>query len=237
MGLKLQRLVLGSALPARLRFLTTVLALYGDEDGGNIYPSIDRLAREIDVHRTGVMLKLKELRSLGVLVVERKGGGRRRPTLYRLVIDALPVAAENRRDDATVSERRNSSAATTESKSVKRLTGATHNSETVAPAPKTVALMLWNGSAGATQQPGTTKEQENHQRDQNQFVAPVGATLPGWRSSVSKDTPEAKVTIVQEKPKFTIEINDFRQRVQAGRQERQNRASSVSDTATRRTQS
>ncbi len=97
MGLKLQRKVLASALPKDLRFLTTVLALYAEEDGREVRPSIDRLARELRVDRSTIIRKLNALKALGVLVVRRQGGGgAHQPTDYQLMADALPVASHGR---------------------------------------------------------------------------------------------------------------------------------------------
>lgn len=98
MALKLQHRVLASGLPHRLRLLTFVLALHAHEDGTHIYPSINTLARELGLARDAIIRQLKELRRLGVLVVERPGGGAC-TTHYRMVPDAL---AQNGSVSATV---------------------------------------------------------------------------------------------------------------------------------------
>ena len=102
MGLKLQRRVLKSALPRPLRFLATVLALYADEDGDNIYPSVSTLAADLGLHRTGVIRQLRDLREIGVLEVVRAGGGRHRVTRYRMAMERLPSRQENSSASATV---------------------------------------------------------------------------------------------------------------------------------------
>ena len=102
MGLKLQKRVLGSALPRKVRFFATVLALYGDEEGTNIYPSIDTLARDMGVERDAVIRGRRALVDLGVLVVAKAGGGRR-TTRFRMDLAALDALASNRSAGATVS--------------------------------------------------------------------------------------------------------------------------------------
>lgn len=103
MGLSLQKMVFRSKLPARVRFLATVLAHYGDNDGTNIFPCIETLAANMGVKRDAVLRGLKLLKQLGVLVVESPGGGAGRATRYRMIPEAL-AAPVNRSPDAAVCE-------------------------------------------------------------------------------------------------------------------------------------
>lgn len=70
------------------------------KDGGSIRPSIDLLAAEASLSPRTVHKGLAELRDAGFLIVERQGGGRHRPTLYRAIIppktlhDVHPFAAK-----------------------------------------------------------------------------------------------------------------------------------------------
>ena len=89
MGLRLQRKVLRSALPADVRFAALVMALYADEDGGSIFPTIDTLAADMGVSRATVKRQRKKLCDLGVLVKARPGGGRHRSAHYKFLVDRL----------------------------------------------------------------------------------------------------------------------------------------------------
>jgi biotin operon repressor len=92
MGLRLQHKVLRSALPRPLRFLACVLALFAHDNGTDLFPRVNTIAEALGTHRTQVLRGLRALRQLGVLVVERPGGGRHRSTRYRFVAAALPQA-------------------------------------------------------------------------------------------------------------------------------------------------
>ena len=158
MGLKLQRRVLESGLPHRLRFLATLLALYGDEDGCNIFPSVRRIAAELDIHPTNVRRQLKALRGLGILIVERPGGGRKKSTRYRMNTAALVP--------------RNKSAGARDSEPVPLRAGATVSDGSLAPTlqaaetsaealRKTLASALSNNQVGSTQIDRTTPRDHN----------------------------------------------------------------------------
>ncbi len=82
----IQRAILRSRLPTRARHVAMVMALYADSDGTNIYPGVDRLRRDTWMSRATVMRAIAVLRDEGVLEVTRPGGGRGKPTIYRLVL-------------------------------------------------------------------------------------------------------------------------------------------------------
>ena len=73
-------------LPAGARHVAITMATYADRDGGNIYPGVDRLCRDTGLSRAAIMRAIAVLRDEGVLEVTRPGGGRGKPTIYRLVL-------------------------------------------------------------------------------------------------------------------------------------------------------
>lgn len=79
-----------SDLDADLKPLAATLADIGDDDGSSIYPSVGfvcwRLGRSDSCVRDG----MRKLREIGVLEVVEPGGGRHKPTEYRMVEDKLP---------------------------------------------------------------------------------------------------------------------------------------------------
>jgi hypothetical protein len=91
MSAKLAEQILESALPTRLKATAVSMVLSGDRNGGNIFPSLARVAWRIGVSPRKVWSDVQELRALNVLVVVRPGGGRKRPTEYRLNAEALPA--------------------------------------------------------------------------------------------------------------------------------------------------
>lgn len=74
-------------LPARNHLVLAVaiaLADAADPDGGNIYPSVARLARLARCSERAVQTALQELQAQGYLQLVEKGGGRGRPARYRI---------------------------------------------------------------------------------------------------------------------------------------------------------
>jgi biotin operon repressor len=96
MSSKLAMRVLESDLSADLRLVTTVLALFGNDAGERIYPSVARVAHLAGKSRRAVEKQMARLRSMGVLVPitgehgGRLPGGRGRSVLYSLDVEALP---------------------------------------------------------------------------------------------------------------------------------------------------
>ena len=107
MSAKVAKRVLDSDLPPHLKFPAVVLALYGDEDGASIFPSVERVAYDLSLNPRTVRRALSELRRLGLLVPHaeprggRRVGGGPRTTVYRLDQDALPVRAPTTRTPAS----------------------------------------------------------------------------------------------------------------------------------------
>jgi len=69
------------------------LADVARDDGTRIYPSLAKIARETELCERAVRLAMRRLQAMGVLVLVAPGGGRNRPTIYRLDIDALNALA------------------------------------------------------------------------------------------------------------------------------------------------
>jgi len=101
MSAKLAMRVLESGLSPTLKPLLTTMALFGNDAGERIYPSVDRLAHLLGVTSRSVSRQLAELREIKALVPVpessmtggRLPGGRGRSVLYRLDIEALPARA------------------------------------------------------------------------------------------------------------------------------------------------
>jgi len=110
MSIALVRAVLDSALERRFRLLALVLATYADQDGGRVFPSVDRLAREVSglagptsepargsrpgrhPYRRRVQRDLRALETSGILERESDArGGARRTVRYRFRAEALPI--------------------------------------------------------------------------------------------------------------------------------------------------
>ena len=67
-----------------LKLVLLALADHAADDGSRVYPSVDRLAGKCSMSESSIHRRLGELRDLGVLEVVAKGGGRGKPTQYRL---------------------------------------------------------------------------------------------------------------------------------------------------------
>ncbi len=86
--------ILESNLLAALKPTAVALALFADERGGRVFPSVSRLAWLRGMSERGIQKHLSALRDLGVLVpVTRGTGGRGRTTRYRIDVSALPARA------------------------------------------------------------------------------------------------------------------------------------------------
>lgn len=91
MSAKVARLVLNSALPARVKATAHVLATYADDAGDRIFPSLDRLAWDLDKSERQVRSDLTYLVEKGVLIpLSPRTGGAGITTRYRLDVAALP---------------------------------------------------------------------------------------------------------------------------------------------------
>lgn len=66
-----------------------VLGESADDDGWNVYPSVPRVARLARVSERAVQYKLRDFRSLGFVHIVRQGGGRGKPTEYRIDVEWL----------------------------------------------------------------------------------------------------------------------------------------------------
>ena len=92
--------VIAKVLPKRWgsttrKIVAIKLADVAREDGSKIYPSVATVASESELSERQVQRVLEEFRKEGLLIVVRKGGGRNKPTEYRLnlsAIDGLPDA-------------------------------------------------------------------------------------------------------------------------------------------------
>jgi hypothetical protein len=106
MSARLAMRVWESALPPHLKALAGVMALFANDEGENIYPSVGRLAWLVSKTDRRVRADLTSLINMGVLIptTARDGGGagRGRSTRYELDVSALPVRAQwNRKPGRT----------------------------------------------------------------------------------------------------------------------------------------
>ena len=84
--------ILESDLPAALKPTAVALALFADERGERVFPSVGRLAWLRGLSERAIQKHVSALRELGVLVpVTRGTGGRGRTTCYRVDVSALPA--------------------------------------------------------------------------------------------------------------------------------------------------
>jgi hypothetical protein len=81
-----------SNLPRGLKPLAATLADFADDNGENIYPSVELIAWRLSASKRFVQYGLSELRALDVLrVVENGKGGRTLTVEYRMIEANLPV--------------------------------------------------------------------------------------------------------------------------------------------------
>lgn len=82
-------------LPAHLKFTLVALADHADDDGGNVYPGQQLLARKVGVSVRAVRDQLHELETRGYLLPERRRTAHgTRP--YRLNVALLPDGADRK---------------------------------------------------------------------------------------------------------------------------------------------
>jgi len=67
------------------------MATYANRDGGNIFVGVRRLCHDTGLSRATVLRAQAELQRAGMLIVTRSGGGRGRPTTYRLTVEATQL--------------------------------------------------------------------------------------------------------------------------------------------------
>jgi hypothetical protein len=77
-------------LPSNEMFVLLALADFADDAGGNIYPSIDRLAWKCNLKRRQTQVIVKSLRDKGILKVVRSAT-RHSPHEYRIICEAIPA--------------------------------------------------------------------------------------------------------------------------------------------------
>lgn len=89
-------------LPQPLKLLALALADWADDEGGNVWPSIDTIARKIGASPRTVQRQLRQLEALDLVRVEHAGGGRGRTQRLRLTtqngvrLSPLPKRASHR---------------------------------------------------------------------------------------------------------------------------------------------
>ena len=94
-----------SGLGAELKPLAACLADIGNDHGQNIYPSVAYMAWRLSRSETHVHNGIKELKTLGVLVViENAKGGRGNTVRYRLLESKLPPREQWRVSDDDLNE-------------------------------------------------------------------------------------------------------------------------------------
>jgi hypothetical protein len=97
---KLAMRVFESGLAPELKPTAVVMALFANDRGERIYPSVDRVSHLLGQTRRAVERKLAELRRLGILLPQaettggRLPGGRGRSVMYHLDAAALPSRAD-----------------------------------------------------------------------------------------------------------------------------------------------
>lgn len=95
MSVKLMGLVWSVTFPTQSQKLIALkIADHSNDEGGNIWPSKSRIAREVGCSQTTVQLTLKVFRDVGLLhVIEEGGRGPRSTTKYALNTELLSFLA------------------------------------------------------------------------------------------------------------------------------------------------
>lgn len=78
-----------SSLARPLRDVALAIAWFADDDGANMWPSLETLAGMVAADPRNVRRALRELRQLGVLEAENLSGGRGLTTRYRFDLQVL----------------------------------------------------------------------------------------------------------------------------------------------------
>lgn len=76
-------------LPSGDKFVLLALADHANDEGGDVFPSVDLIAEKVTGSRRTVQRALGRLRRIGLLHVEREGGGKARTTRYRICLGTL----------------------------------------------------------------------------------------------------------------------------------------------------
>jgi DNA-binding transcriptional ArsR family regulator len=71
-------------IKGRRKDVALMLASSASEDGSDVRPALRTIGDMCDLHEDSVSTHIKTLLELGMLVVKRPGGGRGKPTVYRL---------------------------------------------------------------------------------------------------------------------------------------------------------
>jgi biotin operon repressor len=90
-----------TGLSHRSKSVATALIWYLNRSTLNCWPSYDRLATDAGIHRSDAMKAVKELVNRGYLILQSKGGGRKRSNHYSL---AKTEAIRHRLGRETVAE-------------------------------------------------------------------------------------------------------------------------------------
>ena len=86
--------------------LLLALADFASDDGGNVFPSVEKMAEKTRASRRAVQRNLRKLEDEGVLI-EVRPASQRFPAEYRIVLEALrrPPEGEGRHGDALTVKR------------------------------------------------------------------------------------------------------------------------------------
>src|SRR5690606_27953139 len=98
MSARFMKYVWDSTVPRRLKHVLVKLAFHANEDGAQVFPSAKTLARACGLTERAVRSILSQLRKMGVIeVTEPADTVTKKPTVYRIVVSALPGLREARR--------------------------------------------------------------------------------------------------------------------------------------------
>jgi hypothetical protein len=78
-----------STLPHREKAVLGMLADFGNDEGQGVRPCLETVARRTSLSLSTVRRTARRLEQIGLLVCLRAGGGRHRPTLYRIDLKVL----------------------------------------------------------------------------------------------------------------------------------------------------
>ena len=102
----LVRPIEGDVLRPAEKLVLMTLALYADEDGGSVFPSNARLARECCLSVRSIQNYLRSLENLGILLCVANAGGGRGTRRCRLDLAQLKALHPQQADDMGASGER-----------------------------------------------------------------------------------------------------------------------------------
>ena len=92
MSVKIMGLVFEAALPHNEKSVLHALADHAEDDGSRVYPSVERLIYKTELSERSIQRALQSLEARNILQCVKRGGqGQRSPTVYRILVENIPM--------------------------------------------------------------------------------------------------------------------------------------------------